>query len=299
MNQFDNAQFLQHLGIQQMEDLLQEYMKYQQDIIKDYYPKLIRTDNQWRQSLNKTIFMSFKIKYLNCTQYNKYNDFILFACLDYDIDRLNAIISNNNSYYIKKTFISSKCLNINSSVFMYMLSNIMRTRNQEFFDCYMYNASGLGIFTDYINIRVILPVYSVLIPFYIFQYKNENLSKEEKRFIINILRNYIKDYISRINSVGLLIDVNIEYLEKMKPFALLIQNFFIQNFINHPSEYSLHLLLHLTINKIDKSTSVIIINYITKKSQCKLKILKQIEQYCTLTDEQQNIINSLIVLKNL
>ena len=139
MNQFDNAQFLQRLGIQQMEDLLQEYMKYQQDIIKDHYPKLIRTDNQWRQSLNKSIFMPFKIKYLNCTQYNKYNDFILFACLDYDIDRLNAIISNNNSYYIKKTFISSKCLNINSFAFMYMFSNIMRTRNQKFSNCVIYN----------------------------------------------------------------------------------------------------------------------------------------------------------------
>jgi len=77
MNQFDNAQFLQHPGIQQMEDLLQEYMKYQQDIIKNNYPKLIRTDNQWRQSLNKSIFMPFKIKYLNCTQYTKYNRLIL------------------------------------------------------------------------------------------------------------------------------------------------------------------------------------------------------------------------------
>jgi len=299
MNQFDNAQFLQHPGIQKIEDLLQEYMKLQQYIIKDNYSKLIRTDNQWRQSLNKTIFMPFKIKYLNCTQYTKYNDFILFACLDYDIDKLNTIISNNNSYYIKKTFISSKYLNINSYVFMYMLSNIMRTCNQEFFDCYMYNTSGLGIFTDYINIRVILPVYSVLIPFYITQYKNENLSKEEKRFIINILRNYVEDYISRINYIGSLTDVNIEYLEKMKPFVLLIQNFFIQNFINHPSEYSLYLLLHSIINKIDKSTSTIIINYITKKNQCKLKTLKQIEQYCTLTDEQQDIINSRIILTNL
>ena len=54
----------------------------------------------------------------------------------------------------------------------------------------IYNDSG--IFASYINMRVILPVYSVLIPFYISQYKNENLSKEEKRFVINILRNYIK-----------------------------------------------------------------------------------------------------------
>ena len=299
MNQFDNAQFLQHLGIQQMEDLLQEYMKYQQDIIKDYYPKLIRTDNQWRQSLNKTIFMSFKIKYLNCTQYNKYNDFILFACLDYDIDRLNAIISNNNSYYIKKTFISSKCLNINSSVFMYMLSNIMRTRNQEFFDCYMYNASGLGIFTDYINIRVILPVYSVLIPFYIFQYKNENLSKEEKQFIISILRNYIEDYKKRMNSIELFDNINIEYIEKMKPFAYLVQDFFVYKFINFPSENSLYLLLYSIIKKIDKSAFTIIINYIIKQMQCELDILTLIKEYCILTDEQQDIINSLIMLKKI
>lgn len=226
MNLFDNAQFLQHLGIQQMEDLLQKYIKYQQDIIKNNYPKLIKTDNQWRQSLNKTIFMPFKIKYLNCTQYAKYNDFILFACLDYDIDRLNTIISNNNSYYIKKTFISSKCLNISPSVFMYMFSNITRTRDQEFSNCYMYNASRLRRFADYIDIRVILPVYSVLIPFYISQYKNENLSKEEKRFIINILRNYVENYISRINYIGPLTDANIEYIEKMKPFACLAQDFF-------------------------------------------------------------------------
>lgn len=45
MNLFDNAQFLQHLGIQQMEELLQKYIKYQQDIIKNNYPKLIKTDN--------------------------------------------------------------------------------------------------------------------------------------------------------------------------------------------------------------------------------------------------------------
>lgn len=214
----------------------------------------------------------------------KYNDFILFACLDYDIDRLNTIISNNNSYYIKKTFISSKCLNINSSVFMHMFSNIIRTRDQEFSSCYMYNASGLGRFVDYINIRVILPVYSVLIPFYITQYKNENLSKEEKRFIINILKNYIEDYMSRINYVGPLTDANIEYVEKMKPFACLAQNFFIYKFTNFPSEYSLHLLLHSIINKIDESTSTIIINYIMKV-QCKLKTLTLIKQCCTLTNE--------------
>ena len=242
--------------------------------------------------------MPFKIKYLNCTQYAKYNDFILFACLDYDIDRLNTILSNNNSYYIKKTFISSKCLNISSSVFMYMFFNITRTRDQEFSDCYMYNASGLGRFADYINIRIILPVYSVLIPLYISQYKNENLSKEEKRFIINILRDYIEDYISRINYVGSLTDANLEYVEKMKPFACLAQDFFVYKFRNFPSEYSLHLLLHSIINKIDESTSTIIINYIMKV-QCKLRTLTLIKQCCTLTDEQQDIINSRILLTNL
>ena len=296
MNQFDNVQFLQHSGIRKMEDLLQEYLKLQQDIIKKHYLELIRTDNQWKQSLNETIFMPFKIKYLNCTQYNKYNDLILFACLDYDIDRLNIIISNNNSYYIKKTFISSKCLNINSFAFMYMFSNIMRTRNQKFSNCVIYNPNGP--FAEYINIRVISSVYSVLIPFYITQYKNENLDKEERRFIINILKNYIENY-KYYSSSFILTDINIEYLEKMKLFALLIQNFFIQNFINHPSEYSLHLLLHSSINKIDKSTSAIIINYIKQKVQCKLKTLTLIKQYCILTDEQQNIINSHIILANL
>ena len=293
MNQFDNAQFLQHPSIQKMENLLQEYMKYQQDIIKDNYPELIKTDNQWKQSLNESIFMSFKIKYLKCIQYTKYNDLILFACLNYDITRLNSILFNDNSYYIKKIFINSKCLGINSSAFMYLFFNIMKTRNQEFSNYYD------TIFANYINIRIILPVYSVLIPFYIFQYKNENLSKEEKQFIISILRNYIEDYKKRMNSIELFDNINIEYIEKMKPFAYLVQDFFVYKFINFPSENSLYLLLYSIIKKIDKSAFTIIINYIIKQMQCELDILTLIKEYCILTDEQQDIINSLIMLKKI
>ena len=62
--------------------------------IKNNFPELIKTDHEWSNLQDKNIFNSFKKRY---NRYKFSDAFILFACINYDIDRLKNIINSNNN----------------------------------------------------------------------------------------------------------------------------------------------------------------------------------------------------------
>ena len=283
MNQFDNAKFLQIPYFASLDQQLLNYIDYQYNLIKNEFPYLIKTDKQWYSFIKKNELMSFKIKYFHTTYFKKYNDFILFMCLKYDISRLENILSNDNKF-IYINFFNNKYSTITIHSFLYSANSLFKFINN-------YAQSQI---IDYINVRIILPVYSVLIPFYIKRYKILN-KKKERIFIHKLFKNFINDYFSRtINSN----DINKEYIKKMQSFAILIQNFFINNFINHPSDYSFKLLLNSVIQKINESNSLFIINFI-KNKKLSLVSLKKIQEHCILNKQQQDFIQSHILLAEL
>ena len=290
LNQFDNARFLCDINFAIFDQELINYIDFTYDILKNDYPNLIKTDKAWTQKLEKDIFASFKLKYFNCIDKYKYNDFILLCSLKYDIVRLNNILQNDN-YYIHKYFFNNRYMSINIDTFLLLLTTTKGLQNFPILSSYYFNDHYF--FIDYINVRIILPLYSVLIPFYLTRYKNCNNYKQ-KHFILKIFKWFINSYNNKLNSNF----IDQEYIEKMTSFVNLISDYFQNTFIKNPSFFNLKTLLYLNFKKINKSCTDIIINYIQKKHYS-YKLLIQIQDCCELTEQQNELIQSYILLNNL
>ena len=291
MNQFDNARFLYNTSISVLDQQLINYIEYQYTLLKNDFSYLIKPDKAWSNKLEKNIFVSFKLKYFHDTSYYKYNDFILLLSLKYDIARLSNILQNDN-YYIRKYFFNNKYLSINIDTFLLLLTATQGLQQFPIFSSFYFN--NTTFFIDYINVRVILPIYSVLIPFFLNRYKN-SVDYKQKKFILSIFKVFINDYNNRQQTISF---INQEYIEKMLPFMSLISNYFQDLFMNKPSSFNLANLLYLNIKNLNKNCIESIIACIQKK-QYSYKLLEKIKDNCTLTEQQLELINSNILLKNL
>ena len=110
--------------------------------------------------------------------------------LKYDIARLSNILQNDN-YYIRKYFFNNKYLSINIDTFLLLLTATQGLQQFPIFSSFYFN--NTTFFIDYINVRVILPIYSVLIPFFLNRYKN-SVDYKQKKFILSIFKVFINDY---------------------------------------------------------------------------------------------------------
>ena len=83
---------------------LNKYINNLYNYIKINFSELIKADEEWMNLQDKNIFLNFKKQYFS-DDFSLYDDFILFTCLKYDINRLkNVLYSNNkiiNSFFIK------------------------------------------------------------------------------------------------------------------------------------------------------------------------------------------------------
>lgn len=246
------------------------------------FPELIKTDEEWIKLKNKNIFRKFKNKYFKgkiiFNKYRDYNDFALFICLKCDINRLKNILNNSNEIINK--FFTAKYTSIILESFHLVYEKIDKP--------YSNNKYGLSIL---LYRYIIMPVYSILIPYWFNHMKK--FSKNKFKFVASIVSEYFLLY-HKINYSSL----DIEYINNMENSILLIYDIVKQYFIKHSNEDVLYLLLHININQIDNSILTHIMKFIRKK-ECPRYLLKRIKECCILNIQQQNTIDSFIMLKSL
>jgi len=184
----------------------------------------------------------------------------------------------------------------------------------------IYNIDSLWYFdslSNYINTRIIMPAYSVLIPYWInIRHK---LSNDMQIYVNAYMQYYINYYAEKISNIYmyyknnsnliLLIDENNQfiypprtvsnfdkkYIYNMKNSILYIQELIEDYFIQHPNYETLLLLLKISIKRINKYITAHIINFL-KKHKCPQIIYKIILIKCTLNNEQKTFMNSLRIL---
>lgn len=245
------------------------------------FPELIKTDEEWIKLKDKNIFRKFKNKYFKGKIIFKdrdYNDFILFICLKCNINRLKNILNNSNEIINK--FFTAKYTSIILESFHLVYQKIDKS--------YLNNKYGLSTL---LYRYIIMPVYSILIPYW-FNHMRK-FSKNKFSSIASITREYFLYYHKIIYS-----SLDKEYINNMKNSVILIHKIIKQYFIQHSNEDVLHLLLQTNINKIDNSMLIHIMKLVRKK-ECSQYLLKQIKEQCLLNIQQQNVIDSRIILTNL
>lgn len=293
MNQFDNAKFFQHCNtLFYFDNQLMDFINYTHLLIEHHFPYLIMSDKKWAQvylSLlyntnkyqdEKAAIMLFKLKYLRQTEINEFNDHVLFICINYDIARLSNILDliiKGDKQNKLKDFTFS----IDSFVSLYQklheqINNIIILDNAYYNTPFWFN--------KFIKIRVVLPIYSIIIPIFI---------KKRKLYYRNYyLQLFIKDYIERYNSIDAL-DINPEYTQKMKSYIILVQKYLEDQIIQKPNKQLLQLwfsLIPLKLKSLNKTCINSILNYIVSNSRCNKNIILNTYNMCNLTNKQKQLI---------
>jgi len=262
------------------------------NMIENNYPYLIKTDKEWSNLQDKNIFNEFKHKYLTNYCYgNTYNceGFILFTCLKYDINRLKNILYSNNK--------------IINSLLHFQYCGIKVTAFRVFLNHYYYNDYNMPAdsqLNKYIALRIIVPAYSILIPyfFYINNISFSTLSAVTRYYIQFYLKKVSNYHFNDINNFKALYSIDQEFLDKYKNSILSIQDIVEDYFIKNPYIEVLNLLLEIAVKPINKLTAYHVINFI-KKEKCSLSLLKSLKQKCILNNNQFQYIDSLILLNTL
>lgn len=277
---------------------LNKYINNLYNYIKIDFSELIKTDEEWMNLQDKNIFLNFKKQYFS-DDFSLYDDFILFTCLKYDINRLKNVLYSNNK--IINSFFYRDSLRLNHLSFFHLFNKINNIK--EF--------NTISQLNKYIRARIILPAYSVLIPYWFEIIKNLNID-----YIHQWIGSYFCGYRFKINnfkySKWLVFDIDNkplykiqtsstidkEYINNMKNSVLSIQNIIEQQFINKPNKDLLWLLLNNAIKKINEHTSSHIIKFF-KKEVCPLIFYNKVNKLCLLNNEQKTFINSLRVLNSI
>lgn len=270
--------------------------------IKNNFPELIKTDQEWSNLQDKNIFNSFKKRY---NQYKFSDAFILFTCINYDVNRLKNILNSNND--IINIMFCEDDSKIRELSFRYLLNSIYDIDSLWYFDS----------LNNYINTRIIMPAYSVLIPYWInIMHK---FSDNMQTYINVYIQCYINYYVEKISNIYMYYKNNSnlillfnendlfiyppriasnfdkKYIYSMKNSILHVQELIENYFIQHPRYETLFLLLRTSVKRINECITTHIINFL-KEYRCSQIIYKTILIKCILNNEQKIFINSLMVL---
>lgn len=288
--------------IQMLDMDLKNVLTEQFNNIKNNFPELIKTDQEWNNLQDKNIFNSFKKRY---NQYKFSDAFILFACLNYDINRLKNILNSNND--IINIMFCENDPGMRGLSFRYLLNSIYDIDSLWYFDS----------LSNYINTRIIMPAYSVLIPYWMnIRHK---LSNDRQIYINAYIQYYFNYYTEKISNIYmyyrnnsnliLLFNENNQfmhppqiasnfdkkYIYSTKNSILHVQELIENYFIQYPKYENLSLLLRISVKRINKyATAHIII--LLKEHKGSQIIYKIILTKSTLNDEQKTFVNSLMVL---
>lgn len=301
-----NAQLrLEDKYVQMLDTDLKNVLTEQFNNIKNNFPELIKTDQEWSNLQDKNIFNSFKKRY---NQYKFSDAFILFTCINYDVNRLKNILNSNNN--IINIMFCEDDPRIRELSFRHLLNSIYDIDSLWHFDS----------LSNYINTKIIMPAYSVLIPYWInIMHKISNDRQIYIKAYIQYYFNYYTEKISNIymyyrNNSNLILLFNEnnrfiyppqiasnfdkKYIYSTKNSILYIQELIENYFIQRPEYETLLLLLRISVKKINEYITAHIINFL-KEHSCSQIVYKIILIKSTLNDEQKTFVNSLMVLNAL
>lgn len=287
LNQFDNANFLNDPKIKKVNQELLLFIDYVYDEIIIDYPELNVKDEQWFEILKTPI----KLKYFKESDYC--NDFILFTLIKYDVNRFLNIVSQVKDedflslYFNLKTQSCIGDVDINYNAFISLFTRFLFS---EQFPILARAYCDHTYFHSFINLRLLLPVYSVLIPKFL------QLNKKYP-FIERFVDYILLAFINRYQFIDIP-DWKKEFIEKMYSLLLLIQNYFLTKFINESNISNLEDLSHSIIEPIKEEQSTIVFNFIHENINS-ISNLQQIKKCCKFTTQQLEFINSFLFLKKI
>ena len=311
MNQFDNAKYLQIPKLQQVDQAFLQYI----DKLYNKYPELHLTDEQWIEFYQSSIYqihprynniiMNFKIKELHNSTYNttKYNGTIMFLFIKCDTIRLQNIISHlaiTRIYHLLEDI---------EDIFYLLTANPPINFSSI---CNLWNIC-LSNVHKYIRMRFIYPAYSIIISYLIsINAKLINSNKLINRFITNYnLKQHTLYKVNNEIDKNLLLDdyhylfslVKTEYIEKMKPIASEVYQYFEKQFIMNPNRILFEKLLEIDLEPINNECSMAMINFLKKEIMNNKDLLINgklsfdlILERCILSSYQQEMLKSYRLL---
>lgn len=305
MNLFDKAKWLQIPKLKQLDEELLNYIDY----LYNEFPNLHFTDTEWIDFINKKQCLKKMpqavrediIKFeqnFACKKYAEtYTGAILYIFIKFDLNRLNKLFEKLSIYKIYK--ILGDVLFIHTHPIFYHNKLI---KNFKYLRSFMHNFRQL--YLDYVQIRIVDSIYSIVIPYLLSKYSNYSIYNHMNicLFLTEFYNNreYIKNEYKYYKNIDLYNIIISEYIEKMQPYADELYDCFINKFNKAPNDRLLSYILNYNIKPINNESALKIINFM-KKQNCILtkELLHHIISSCNLTAEQIDELKAYKVLSSI
>jgi len=302
MNLFDNAKFLKIPELKKLDNELLNYIDY----LYNEFPNLHFTDTEWINFINKK--QCFKkmsqslqgdiIKFEQTFACNKYVEThkgaILYIFIKFDLNRLNKLFEKLSIYKIYK-ILSDVLFIHNNSIF----SNNKLIKQFKYL--YSFSINYKQIYLDYIRIRIVDSIYSLVIPYILSKYSNHSIYNHISicLFLTDFYNCKIENEYKYYKNMDLYKIIILEYIEKMQPYAYELYDYFINKFNKVPNDQLLSYILNYNIKPINNESALKIIDFVKQKSIITNQLLQHIISSCTLTNKQVDELKAYHLLSNI